>query len=299
MRIAPRCWFPKDHDGKFPVDRSRRELPRPRADLQPLSRQGRGWRGTPIGLLPSLGEEGIDTEGLGVTPEAIAKLLEVDVEGCKQQLPQMHEHHAEFGESRPSCTRCSRSWTSACTPTEPGDRTHSARRTPKRAQRLAPMTRSIVKLPADAGEDSEVYVNGVRQQPDIDFCLDRRELIFDRALRRDHVSGRRWLLGPWDMGTYRQDRHRRHPDTKRTAKCGSNTQRRSRLATSLRRELTMASGAKGASTIAREIWRAIISELGPAFDTARYPAVILRQTACSVQRSSSPMILLVGDGLPG
>ena len=40
----------------------------------------------------------------------------------------------------------------------------------------------------------------------------------------------------------------------------------------------MASGAKVASTIAREIRRAIISELGPAFDTARYPAVILRQT---------------------
>ena len=195
---------PLHHDGKCPVDRSRRELPRPRADLQPLSRQGRGWRGTPIGLLPSLGEEGIDTEGLGVTPEAIAKLLEVDVEGCKQQLPQMHEHHAEFGESRRSCTRCSRSWTSACTPTEPGDRTHSARRTPKRAQPLAPMTRSIVKIPADAGEDSEVYVNGVRQQPDLHVCLDRRELSFDRALRRDHVSGRRWLLGPWDMGTYRQ-----------------------------------------------------------------------------------------------
>ena len=61
--------------------------PRPRADLQPLSRQGRGWRGTPIGLLTSLGGGGIDTDGLGVTPGAIAKLLEVDVEGWKQQLP--------------------------------------------------------------------------------------------------------------------------------------------------------------------------------------------------------------------
>jgi hypothetical protein len=54
---------------------------------------------TPIGLLPSLGREGIDTEGLGVTPEAMAKLLEVNVEGWKQQLPQMHDHHAKFGAS--------------------------------------------------------------------------------------------------------------------------------------------------------------------------------------------------------
>jgi hypothetical protein len=113
----------------------------------------------------SLGEEGIDTEGLGVTPEAIANLVEVDVEDWKPQLPQIREHQVKSDESRPSCTRRSRSWTSAYRPTEPGDRTHSARRTPERAQPLAPMTRSIVKLAADAGEDSEVYVNGVRSGP--------------------------------------------------------------------------------------------------------------------------------------
>ena len=42
------------------------------------------------GCCHPLGEEGIDTEGLGVTPEAMAKLLEVDVDGWKQHLPQMH-----------------------------------------------------------------------------------------------------------------------------------------------------------------------------------------------------------------
>ena len=62
------------------------------------------------------------------------------------------------------------------------------------------MNRSIVKLPSDAGEDFEVYVNGGRQQPDIDFCLYGRELIFDRALRSDQVSGRRWFLGPGGTG---------------------------------------------------------------------------------------------------
>jgi hypothetical protein len=67
------------------------------------------------------------------------------------------------------------------------------------------MTRSIVKLPADAEEHFEVYVNGVLQQPDIDYYLDSRKLIFERALRQDRVSGWRWFLGAWGIGTYRQD----------------------------------------------------------------------------------------------
>lgn len=67
------------------------------------------------------------------------------------------------------------------------------------------MTRSIVKLPADAEENFEVYVNGVLQHPDVDYDLDGRDLIFDRALRKDKISGWRWLLGAWGVGTYRQD----------------------------------------------------------------------------------------------
>jgi hypothetical protein len=67
------------------------------------------------------------------------------------------------------------------------------------------MIRSIVKLPADAEEDFEVYVNGVLQQPDIDYYQDGRDLVFDRALRKDRVSGWRWFLGAWGIGTYRQD----------------------------------------------------------------------------------------------
>lgn len=67
-------------------------------------------------------------------------------------------------------------------------------------------TRSIVKLPADADVyDFEVYVNGVPQQRDVDYELDGRELIFDRPLRQDRVSGWRWFLGAWGIGTYRQD----------------------------------------------------------------------------------------------
>jgi hypothetical protein len=32
-----------------------------------------------------------------------------------------------------------------------------------------------------------------------------RSLVFDRVLRKDRVSGWRWFLGAWGVGTYRQD----------------------------------------------------------------------------------------------
>jgi hypothetical protein len=69
------------------------------------------------------------------------------------------------------------------------------------------MARSVIALPGDLDlyEDFEVYVNGVPQQVDIDFEVDERTLVFDRSLRKDHISGWRWLLGAWGVGTYRQD----------------------------------------------------------------------------------------------
>ena len=69
------------------------------------------------------------------------------------------------------------------------------------------MTCSIVELPRDIHvyDDFEVYLNGVLQQPDVDFYIDRHALIFDRPLRADRVSGWRWFLGAWGVGTYRQD----------------------------------------------------------------------------------------------
>ena len=56
---------------------------------------------TPIGLVPPVGEGGIDIDNLDVTPEKMSKLLEVDPEEWKAQLPQMHEHYARFGEHLP------------------------------------------------------------------------------------------------------------------------------------------------------------------------------------------------------
>jgi phosphoenolpyruvate carboxykinase (GTP) len=57
---------------------------------------------TEIGLVPPIGEGGIDTDGLEVTDAAMAELLEIDIDGWKQQLPQMHEHYAAFGEKLPA-----------------------------------------------------------------------------------------------------------------------------------------------------------------------------------------------------
>jgi phosphoenolpyruvate carboxykinase (GTP) len=57
---------------------------------------------TAIGLVPPVGEGGINTEGLDVSPEMMSQLLEVDHEGWAAQLPQMKEHYAAFGDKLPA-----------------------------------------------------------------------------------------------------------------------------------------------------------------------------------------------------
>ncbi len=56
---------------------------------------------SPIGLVPAAGSGGIDIDGLDVSPETLAKLLEVDTDGWLEQLPQMKEHLATFGDKLP------------------------------------------------------------------------------------------------------------------------------------------------------------------------------------------------------
>ncbi len=51
---------------------------------------------TPIGLVPPTGSEGIDTRGIDIPDSAIEELLRVDVEGWRGQLPQFHQHFAQF-----------------------------------------------------------------------------------------------------------------------------------------------------------------------------------------------------------
>jgi hypothetical protein len=67
------------------------------------------------------------------------------------------------------------------------------------------VARSKVTLPRDVRSPFEVYVNGVRQQVGVDFVVRGGELIFEREMRKDRISGWRWLLGAWGVGTYRQD----------------------------------------------------------------------------------------------
>jgi hypothetical protein len=65
--------------------------------------------------------------------------------------------------------------------------------------------RSKVRLPRGVREPYEVYLNGVPQQRGVDFAVREGALVFERELRKDTISKRRWLLGAWGVGTYRQN----------------------------------------------------------------------------------------------
>ncbi len=93
-------WFRKDDDGKFMwpgFGENSRVLAwifgRVSGDAEAVE--------TPIGLVPPIGPGGIDTTDLDVSAETLAELLEVDPEAWAQQLPQMEEHYAKFGDKLP------------------------------------------------------------------------------------------------------------------------------------------------------------------------------------------------------
>jgi hypothetical protein len=67
------------------------------------------------------------------------------------------------------------------------------------------MAKSRVRLPREVRDPFEVYVNGVRQQLGVDYSVRSGMLVFERELRKDKISGWRWFLGAWGVGTYRQD----------------------------------------------------------------------------------------------
>jgi phosphoenolpyruvate carboxykinase (GTP) len=54
---------------------------------------------TPIGRVPA--EGALNTEGLDIAPEDMAKVLDVDPEEWKAQLPRIREHYAIFGDDLP------------------------------------------------------------------------------------------------------------------------------------------------------------------------------------------------------
>ncbi len=93
-------WFRKDEDGKY-------LWPGFGENSRVLAWIFRRCEGkaeaveTSIGLVPPVGPGGIDTDGLDITAETMHELLEVDVEGWRQSLPQMHEHYSQFGDKLP------------------------------------------------------------------------------------------------------------------------------------------------------------------------------------------------------
>jgi hypothetical protein len=67
------------------------------------------------------------------------------------------------------------------------------------------MAQSKVRLPRDVRSPYEVYLNGVPQKLGEDFQVRDGSLVFVQELRKDNISGWRWLLGAWGVGTYRQN----------------------------------------------------------------------------------------------
>jgi hypothetical protein len=67
------------------------------------------------------------------------------------------------------------------------------------------MSTSRVRLPRDVRGPYEVYLNGVPQKLGVDFLVRDGSLVFELDLRKDKISGWRWLLGAWGVGTYRQN----------------------------------------------------------------------------------------------
>jgi len=66
--------------------------------------------------------------------------------------------------------------------------------------------RSIVRLPPGVRMPFEVYVNGVRQAPGVDYEVLDGRLHFEAELKKEGKLGFwRWFLGAWGVGTYRQN----------------------------------------------------------------------------------------------
>ncbi len=59
-------------------------------------------------------------------------------------------------------------------------------------------------LPRPIAPPFTVYRNGVRQTEGEDYVVVENALEFSSELRKDRISGWRWFLGAWGVGTYRQ-----------------------------------------------------------------------------------------------
>jgi phosphoenolpyruvate carboxykinase (GTP) len=91
-------WFRKDDEGRF-LWPGFGENSRVLAWVFERCDDQAGTRETPIGLVPS--EDALDISGLDLSPDALAKLLSVDPDEWRDQLPRLHEHFAMFGDKLP------------------------------------------------------------------------------------------------------------------------------------------------------------------------------------------------------
>ena len=66
------------------------------------------------------------------------------------------------------------------------------------------MSGTCVALPRQISPPFTVYRNGVLQAEGTDYTVRDRTLEFAAELRKDKISGWRWFLGAWGVGTYRQ-----------------------------------------------------------------------------------------------
>ncbi|HEX3872612.1 MAG TPA: hypothetical protein VHW26_00595 [Solirubrobacteraceae bacterium] len=64
---------------------------------------------------------------------------------------------------------------------------------------------SFVRLPPEVRSPFEVYVNGVHQSLGTDYQVRDGILCFQRRLAKDTISKKRWLIGAFGVGTYRQN----------------------------------------------------------------------------------------------
>ena len=97
-RIFQVNWFRKDEGGRFlwpGFGENSRVL---EWICRRCDREGETVE-TPIGLVPAEGQ--LDTEGLDISADQMAELLRVDRELLREQLPQVKEHLARFGNRLP------------------------------------------------------------------------------------------------------------------------------------------------------------------------------------------------------
>ena len=91
-------WFRKDADGKF-LWPGFGENSRVLEWIFRRCENAADAVETPIGLLPT--EGALNTEGLDISEDAMRQLLHVDSDLVRQQLPQLKEHLAKFGDKLP------------------------------------------------------------------------------------------------------------------------------------------------------------------------------------------------------